>query len=142
MMTRRSLFSLLPAPLAGFAGLMTTAPEPTEAPDSDPLAEAALAVEDARSHLAAVPAMFDLMREGRDGLMTLAEVARFERRHTAYTLARVAEAEARLAPLLARLDGVAVVAGGEVYNSRSARRSALVRPVWVALLTPAEGGAS
>ena len=44
--TRRSLFGLIPAPFAGGLGLLTTVEEPTPAPDSDPVAEAALAVRD------------------------------------------------------------------------------------------------
>jgi hypothetical protein len=138
MLSRRSLFSLIPTPLAGLTGLLTTAAEPSPVPDSDPVAEASLAVAVRLRGLARVPGMFDEMRAYDDGLgLSPAELDRYERRHFEYQKARLAEAEARLRPLLSGRRNLSVVIEGKVYSARNVTRSPVaVMPVWVALLTP------
>jgi hypothetical protein len=48
LLSRRTLFSLIPAPILSTSGLLTTSFAAPAAPTSDPLAEAALAVAEAR----------------------------------------------------------------------------------------------
>lgn len=141
MVTRRSLFGLIPAPLALHSGLLTTSFTIPSAPSSDPVASAALAVAEAADHLSRVPAMFAGIRAEECGRLSAAQVDHFERRQTAWALNRLRAAECELAPLLDALSGVAVVTGGRVYPAGdSGRRPALLRPVLVALLTPSNGG--
>jgi len=139
-LTRRSLFGLIPAPLAGACGLLTTSAAVNPAPESDPLAVVALAVARDLDLLDVYPGHFARMRAlpPRRGLSP-AEMDRFEREQIAYTRSFLDPAEAELKARLRGLRGLAVAINGRVYAAPG-RGSQVVRPVRVALLTPAEEG--
>ena len=54
----------------------------------------------------------------------------------------VGPTEALLRQRLAASRGVSIVVGGKVYTAGRSRGNHLVEPVWVAMLTPSEGGGS
>jgi hypothetical protein len=134
-MTRRSLFGLIPMPFsAGLSGLLTTSREIAPAPASDPVAVAADEVARSRYGL-----------DYLDGFLARnPDVDRpTHERVVAECLEELARREQTLNAYLARNRRLAVVAGGQVYSAdRASRSSVVARPVYVAMLTPAEGGAS
>ena len=135
-MTRRSLFGLIPGPFAAGLGLLTTSPEPTEAPDDDELALAALALGDLQK-CAAYTAK--IIREFRaEGKTTTADT--LKRECLDGYPSRLAEAERDVRERLAVARDVSVLIGGRVYTAGRSRGNHLVTPDVVAMLTTAEGG--
>jgi hypothetical protein len=146
MITRRSLFSLLPAPLAGFAGgLLTVVPEVSPAPASDPVAYAALLLrEEMDAEVRTVGALERMYADpdryaGRN--RCLYTTPESERKTVAgqkdYHARLIADAEAMLRERLRPVRGLAVVVNGRVYQSDRSRNPQTVEPRWVSLLTPA-----
>ena len=145
MLTRRGLFSLLPAPFAGLAsGLLTVSPDVAEAPESDPVAVAALAVAEGLNGLETAARIVECWRNPVGGPscygLTRSEVEDFSRRQNAYANANLADAETRLRAEFRRTRGLSIVIGGRVYSADRTRAPQVVEARWVALLTP-KGGA-
>jgi hypothetical protein len=139
MLTRRGLFSLIPAPLAECGGgLLSTRAELPRVPSSDPVAVAAMALGMALEQLDAYPGVFRHMRAlpSDQRLLSPRAVDAFEREQLHHARLVVDAAETDLRLWLRDTPGVRVVLLGREYG-----RGLRVTPVEVALLAP-KGGAS